>query len=89
MLPEAPARFSTTTFCENCSDRRAASVRATASTAPPAANGTISLTGREGYPSAAAADAVASRRNDANQEARRDDMATTSHDRWLCSYYAH
>src|SRR5260221_5628342 len=49
MLPEAPARFSTTTFCPSRAPSAGASTRATVSTAPPGACGTMIRTARVGY----------------------------------------
>src|SRR6185436_6270922 len=49
MLPPAPVRFSTTTGTFTRSVRRCASIRATTSPPPPAANGTTNLIGLLGY----------------------------------------
>jgi hypothetical protein len=49
MFPPAPARFSTTTDCPHASVSFCARRRATTSVAPPAANGTIILTGFAGH----------------------------------------
>src|SRR5258706_7181056 len=48
MLPEAPARLSTTTCCPHASERSAASRRATRSTLPPGGNGVMMRTGLAG-----------------------------------------
>src|ERR1700712_5351870 len=54
MLPPAPGLFSTTNCWPNSSEILAATTRARMSVVPPAANGTISLTGRVAHPSARA-----------------------------------
>ena len=48
MIALAPARFSTTTFCLRSSDSAVATMRATMSTLPPAANGTTTFSGLSG-----------------------------------------
>src|SRR5262245_61167260 len=60
MFPEAPVRFSTTTCLPRFCDMPAATWRATTSTAEPAANGLVSLTGRDGHSCAARGGAIAS-----------------------------
>jgi len=54
MLPPAPALFSTMNCWPNSSETLAATTRAKMSVVPPAANGTTSLTGRDGHCSARA-----------------------------------
>jgi hypothetical protein len=48
MLPEAPARFSTTIGCPSSSASLGCMMRPTKSEAPPGAKGMIMRTGREG-----------------------------------------
>src|SRR5262245_10662556 len=50
-MPPAPATFSITTGCLRMSDRGGARMRASTSLPPPAANGAINVTGREGQAS--------------------------------------
>src|SRR5258706_10296804 len=52
MLPEAPARFSTTTGCPQRAASLSPTMRGSASAAPPAGNGTMTRIGRPGYPGA-------------------------------------
>src|SRR5688572_23143873 len=54
MVEPAPGRFSMTTCCPNASDRRCVRMRPGTSAAPPAENGMIMRTVREGYAWAAA-----------------------------------
>src|SRR5258708_2202091 len=54
MVPPAPVTFSTTTVWPNARPMRSAMMRAMVSVGPPAANGTVTVTGREGYAWAAA-----------------------------------
>ncbi|CFN77952.1 Uncharacterised protein [Bordetella pertussis] len=48
ILPPAPERFSTMTDCPSSSPRRAPSMRATTSVAPPAGKGTMMRMGLSG-----------------------------------------
>ena len=54
-MPPAPVAFSTITGCPSNSLIRAPMMRPTVSNAPPAANGTTSVIGRDGYVCAYAA----------------------------------
>src|SRR5258706_6030958 len=49
MFPDAPALFSTTTFCPRRFDRASATRRRLVSVTPPGAKGTIRRIGRSGY----------------------------------------
>src|SRR5688500_4093263 len=61
MMPAAPARFSTTTGCPHLARSLSASRRATRSSPPPAAAGTVMLTGFDGYSCPYAGTATAAR----------------------------
>ena len=61
-MPPAPPTFSTTICCFKISPRRGAMPLPTTSVGPPAANGTIIVTGRVGQLSAAVVPGVASNR---------------------------
>src|SRR5260221_14405494 len=52
MLPDAPARFSTTTGCPQRAASLSPTMRGSASAAPPAGKGTMTRIGRAGYPGA-------------------------------------
>src|SRR5260370_7281560 len=54
MVPPAPVTFSITTGCPSDCPMRSPTTRAITSVAPPAANGTIMVTGRDGKDCAAA-----------------------------------
>src|ERR1700676_5116956 len=60
MTPAAPPRLSVTNGWPRPAASLSATIRATASTPPPAGNGTIKVMGRSGYLSAAAARAMSS-----------------------------
>src|SRR5262245_6920074 len=71
--PPAPPRVSTTTCWPSSADRPLASERPNRSAAPPAANGTISLSGRFGNGCAPAADGISTAAARAQIRARRVD----------------
>jgi hypothetical protein len=71
MLPPAPARLSTTTFWPQIADNFSPTIRATTSVLPPAAKGTMMVTGRVGQAGWASAGADAASASAATSRPRR------------------